>query len=102
MSEMLGELNASHTGASYRNSNPNGDQTASLGIFLDETYTGDGLKIFEIIDKSPLSKKDNKSKAGHIIKSIDGVKITKDINYYPLLNRKVDKNILLTIFDPNT
>ncbi|MFT5149307.1 MAG: tricorn protease [Flavobacteriales bacterium] len=102
MSEMLGELNASHTGASFRNSNPNGDQTASLGIFLDDSHTGDGLKIIEIMAKSPLTKKDAKTKAGHIIQSIDGVKITADMNYYPLLNRKAGKNMLLTIFDPTT
>jgi Tol biopolymer transport system component/C-terminal processing protease CtpA/Prc len=102
MSEMLGELNASHTGASFRNSNPNGDQTASLGIFLDDNYTGDGLKVIELIDKSPLKKKDSKLSVGNVIRSIDGVKITKDMNYYPLLNRKAGKNTLLTIFDPET
>ncbi len=102
MSEMLGELNASHTGAGYRDSKPNGDQTASLGIFLDPSYTGDGLKIIEIMDKSPLKSKDNKSKAGHIIQAIDGIKINKDMNYYPLLNRKADKNTLLTFYDPES
>ncbi|WP_109301224.1 S41 family peptidase [Aquimarina sp. AU474] len=102
MSEMLGELNASHTGASYRSSNPNGDKTASLGIFLDQSYSGDGLKIVEIMDKSPLKNKNNKSRAGHIIQSIDGVKINKDMNYYPLLNRKAGKNTLLTFYDPES
>ncbi|MDX1349746.1 MAG: S41 family peptidase [Putridiphycobacter sp.] len=102
MSEMLGELNASHTGASYRNFNPNSDQTASLGVFLDETYSGDGLKIIEIMDKGPLNKNDSKAKAGHIIFSIDGVEITKNMNYFPLLNRKAGKNMLLTFFDPKT
>ena len=102
MSEMLGELNASHTGAGYRNSNPNGDKTASLGIFLDQSYSGDGLKIIEIIDKSPLKRKDNKSRAGHIIQAIDGVKINKNMNYYPLLNRKAGKNTLLTFYDPKS
>lgn len=102
MSELLGELNASHTGAGYRNPNPNGDQTAALGVFLDGTYNGDGLKIVEIIDKSPLNKKGSKIKVGHIILSIDGVEINEDMNYYPLLNRKAGKNTLLTIQDPNT
>jgi tricorn protease len=102
MSEMLGELNASHTGAGYRNTVPNGDNTASLGIFLDDAYKGNGLKIIEIMDKSPLTKNNNKSRAGHIIEAIDGVKITKDMNYYPLLNRKIGKNMLLNIFDPKT
>lgn len=44
LSEMLGELNASHTGARY--SGVGGAlPTASLGVFYDDTYTGDGLKI---------------------------------------------------------
>ena len=60
------------------------------------------LKIIEIMDKSPLKSKDNKSKAGHIIQAIDGVKINKDMNYYPLLNRKADKNTLLTFYDPES
>ena len=102
MSEMLGELNASHTGSGYRNSNPNGDQTATLGIFLDDTYTGDGLKIIEIMDKGPLTMNGTKTKAGCIIEAIDGMKITKDLNYYMLLNRKAGKNMLLTIYDPKT
>ncbi len=32
LSEMLGELNASHTGSGYRYAMPNADQTASLGV----------------------------------------------------------------------
>jgi tricorn protease len=102
MSEMLGELNASHTGAGYRNSHPNGDQTASLGIFLDDTHTTDGLKIIEIMKQGPLTMNKGKAKEGHIIEAIDGVKITKDMNYFPLLNRKADKNTLLSLFDPKT
>ncbi|WP_370567352.1 peptidase S41 [Echinicola sp. 20G] len=42
VSEMLGELNVSHTGARYRNSSKNGDKTASLGIFMDYDYKGEG------------------------------------------------------------
>jgi Tol biopolymer transport system component/C-terminal processing protease CtpA/Prc len=102
MSEMLGELNASHTGAGYRNPHPNGDQTASLGIFLDDTHTSDGLKIIELMDKGPLTKNKGKAQAGCIIEAIDGVKITKDMNYFPLLNRKAGKNMLLSFFDPKT
>ncbi|UZO79780.1 S41 family peptidase [Aquimarina sp. ERC-38] len=102
MSEMLGELNASHTGAFYRKSDPNGDQTASLGIFLDPSYSDNGLRIIEIMDKSPFKNKSSKAKPGHIIKSIDGVMIDKDLNYYPLLNRKAGKNVLITIYDPKS
>ena len=55
LSEMLGELNVSHTGSGYRPRNPGGDATASLGAFFDEAYTGNGLKIAEIIDGGPLA-----------------------------------------------
>jgi hypothetical protein len=56
LSEMLGELNGSHTGARYYASGA-ALPTAALGVFYDEAYAGDGLKIKEIIAQSPLTKK---------------------------------------------
>ncbi len=56
LSEILGELNASHTGASA----PAGWaqlSTADLGAFFDETYKGDGLKIAEILPAARLLPK---------------------------------------------
>lgn len=102
MSEMLGELNASHTGAGYRNNHPNGDKTASLGVFFDETHVGDGLKIIEVMDKSPLKKNESKIEAGHIIESINAVTITADMNYLPLLNRVAGVNTHLGLYDPTS
>ena len=49
LAELLGELNASHTGASYKGGGSS-SQTAALGVFYDETFDGDGLKIKEILD----------------------------------------------------
>jgi hypothetical protein len=48
LSEMLGELNGSHTGARFY---PNGPalSTANFGVFFDDTYSGHGLKIKEIM-----------------------------------------------------
>lgn len=100
MSEMLGELNASHTGAFYNNFNPNGDRSATLGLFYDQTYTGKGLKIEEVMAKSPVLKNGTKIKEGIIIEKIDGVEITQDISYYKLLNRKAGVNTLLSLFNP--
>ena len=97
LSELLGELNASHTGARYRMGSAEGDQTAVLGCYFDETYTGDGLKISEIMDKSPLTKHSDKITDGTLILAIDGIIIKKNENYYPLLNRKVGKRVLLSL-----
>ncbi len=101
MSEMLGELNASHTGAFYNNFNPNGDQTASLGLFFDETFNGNGLKVVEVIDKNPVFKNGTKVKPGVIIEKIDGNVITPQISHYRFLNRKAGVNTLISFFDPS-
>jgi len=102
MSELLGELNASHTGCRYNPRFKNGDETANLGAFFDETYKGTGLKIAEVIEKGPLVKTGTQIKAGIIIEKIDGTEITARLNHYPLLNRKAGKNVLLSLYDPET
>ena len=43
ISEMQGELNASHLGCRYRPSRPGADATASLGIFPDTGHDGAGI-----------------------------------------------------------
>ncbi len=98
-SELLGELNASHTGTRYRHYDSNGDRTAVLGAFYDNSYTGNGLKIAEVLNKSPLQKANKDIVAGDIIQKIDGVEITPTMNYHSLLNRKAGERTLLTILD---
>ncbi len=102
LSELLGELNASHTGARFRPKVENGDKTAALGLFYDENYAGNGLKIAEVMEKSPVVKSSSKIKAGVVIEKIDGQEITSTVNYQSLLNRKEDKNTLLSLYDPAT
>jgi len=100
MGEMLGELNASHTGAFYGQDHPMGDKTAGLGFFYDQDYTGDGLKIAEVMPKNPIVTSTSKLKPGVVIEAIDGQKITAKTNHYPLLNRKEGVNTLLDVYDP--
>lgn len=102
LSEMLGELNASHTGARFRPKMENGDQTASLGLFYNQKHTGAGLKIAEVMDRGPLDNSDSKIKKGTIIEKIDGAEITPSENVNRLLNRKTDKNTLLSLYNPST
>ncbi len=102
LSELLGELNASHTGGRWRPSDPNGDATASLGLFYDQNYTGSGLKVKEVMAKSPVAKSDSKLKAGIVIEKIDGQEIVATTNYHSLLNRKAGKNTLLSLYNPTT
>lgn len=103
LSEMLGELNASHTGCYYFGSPmPNGDRTDALGIYYDYNYKGRGLKIDEVIEDGPLDKAKSKIKAGDIIEEIDGNPITDTVDHYKYLNRKAGQLTLLSIYDPVT
>ncbi|MEZ4737949.1 MAG: S41 family peptidase [Flavobacteriales bacterium] len=102
LSEMLGELNASHTGAGYWRQVENGDATASLGAFFVEDPTADGLRIAEVLKKGPLVKEGSKVKPGHMIEKIDGVALKANEDPSALLNRKAGKPTLLSIYDPAT
>ena len=96
LSEMLGELNASHTGARYYAPN-SALTTANLGVFFDPQYQGDGLKIQEIIKRGPFDVKNTGVTAGSIIESIDGEEIKAGMDYFPLLDGKVGKNVRLGV-----
>ena len=98
LSELLGELNVSHTGSGYRPSSK-GDATAEFGVLLDLDYKGDGLKIAEVVEGGPFDRKSSKVKAGCLIEKIDGVEIAKGMDYYPLLNNKRGKTVLVTLKD---
>jgi len=99
LSEMLGELNASHTGSGYRHKDKSGDKTASLGIIFDFNYSGPGIKIQEVLEKSPILRTEHKIKPGFVIEKIDNQPVTDNQTYFKLLNHKAGKDVLLNIKD---
>lgn len=102
LSELLGELNASHTGSGYRSTNRNGDQTASFGAFYDSSYEWDGIKIQEVIQKGSFDTDKSIVRAGDIIEKINGTQLMANESYYPLLNHQAGKTILVSIYRPET
>ncbi len=99
LSEMLGELNVSHSGSRYGDNIENGDATASLGIFFDYNYEGNGIKITEVIKGGPLDKAAFDIDEGMIIQKIDGETITPDNDIASYLNRKAGKFTLIEVTD---
>lgn len=96
LSEILGELNASHTGSGARTggaSLPN----AYLGALYDNNYSGEGLKVAEIIKGGPLSDKRVGIAAGDIITAIDGEKIAPKADYNSMLEGKAGRKTLLSV-----
>jgi tricorn protease len=98
-SEMLGELNASHTGCKLLPESQNADATAALGAFFDGNYKGTGLRIQEVIEKGPLIIASAQIQAGMIIEKINGVTIEPGMDIGPLLNHLAGQSTLLSIFD---
>jgi len=98
LSEMLGELNGSHTGARYRPGSEAGDaSTASLGVFYDNDFAGPGMRIAEIMEGGPLDKAELDIEAGMTIVAVDGVRLGANTNFYRLLNNKAGDRVRLTL-----
>lgn len=101
LSEMLGELNVSHTGGRYYGSSGSNavDRTASLGVLYDMSYTGPGVRIEEVLAKGPVAVADTAITAGAIIEKINGEEITPSNTLSQLLTDCIGKRILLTVKD---
>ncbi len=99
LGEMLGELNASHTGARYSGGG-SPIQTAALGAFFDTSHKGDGLLIQEVIEKGPLTSAGTKIKAGIIIEKINMREIVAGKDYFELLKDQIDKRVALSLYNP--
>ena len=94
LSEMLGELNGSHTGARYSGSAVG---TGHFGVIFDEAYQGKGLKIKEFLPGSILKTMVPEMKEGDMILSIEGKEIEAGTPWYKALARKYGKRIIVGI-----
>ncbi len=97
LAEMLGELNISHSGATFTSTTPTDDATASLGAIYDQSHVGAGVRIDEVIKDGPLDRAGLNVRAGMIIEAIDGEAIPADRDLASFLNRKAGKSLLLAI-----
>lgn len=95
LSEMLGELNGSHTGARYYP--VGGESLGKLGVIYDHAWKGEGLKIKEVLPDGVLAVADPEIKDGDIITAIDGKFIEAGGNWYPLLANKAGKKVIVTV-----
>ncbi len=101
LSEMLGEVNASHTGCRFNSFRANTDLTAELGLLYDAGYAGDGVKVAEVVEGGPLDVASSKIRPGDVIEKIDGIPLGASMDFYQLLNRKAGKLTLLSVYNPD-
>ena len=95
LSEMLGELNGSHTGGRYRTGM--GGNVGHLGVLFDEAYTGKGLKIKEVLPESVLARRLPGVKEGDVILAVNGKDIAEGELWYRALSRTGGKRVKLTV-----
>ncbi len=99
LAEMLGELNISHSGASYVSRAADQDETAALGVFPDPAWKGVGIKVVEVVKGGPLDKAGIDVKPGMVIEAIDGETVAADKDPAQYLNRKAAHQTLLRVAD---
>ena len=100
-SEILGELNVSHTGGRYTPPSSYTDEnTASLGLLYDVNYAGPGLKVAEVIAQGPFATAKSKVAPGMIVKKINGTEITPEADASVLLTDLRGKRTLVEFYNP--
>ena len=98
LSELLGELNASHTGSRYRDLGGLFFTPAGrLGVLYDEEYRGKGLKLAEILPGSVLKTAMPELEAGDIILSVNGREIPAGTMWYDALKMTAGKRVELIV-----
>lgn len=98
LSELLGELNVSHTGGRFYPSY-SGDRTASLGLLFDLGYQGEGLKVAEVIQDGPFDHAGSDVKAGSVIIAINGTPVRHLADADKALAALAGKKTLVSLSD---
>ena len=102
LSELLGELNVSHTGGRYRPGAPsNADRTAQLGLLYDVAYNGPGLKVAEVVANGPFDRAASKMVKDALITAINGTPLTTSAPAEQLLNNIAGKKTLVAFTTPD-
>lgn len=95
LSEILGELNVSHTGGRFYPSPSNPDATAQLGLIFDINATGEGYVVTDILEGGPFDRANSKLKVGDVITSINGQQLSADVDIAQLMNLQAGKKTLV-------
>jgi len=105
INEMIGELNASHTGASTgRERGPGavaaaGVMTRHLGLDLQADQASGRYKVMHVYDEGPADKDWIKVEKGNYLIAIDGKTVKAGDDYDSFLGRRLNRKVELTLND---
>ena len=71
-------------------------------MLYDLSYSGNGLKVDEVVEGSPFDHSRSKMKAGVIIEKINDTEIKANTDYNELLKNQSRKKTLVALYNPQT
>ena len=98
INEMIGELNASHTGAAPppRGFGGGGVSTGHLGVELEPDKAAGRYRVAHIYEDGPADKDWVKVKVGDYLLAIDGKQVKAGDEYWQLLNSRLNRKVTAT------
>jgi tricorn protease len=99
VNEMIGELNASHTGASAGGGRGGGVSTAHLGLELEPDERAGRYRVTHVYEEGPADKDWVKIAAGNYLIALDGKPVKAGDNYWQLLNHRLNRKVEVTLND---
>ena len=98
INEMIGELNASHTGAAPppRGPGAGGVNTSHLGMELEPDKAAGRYRVAYIYEDGPADKDWVKVKVGDYLLAIDGKPVKAGDEYWQLLNSRLNRKVTVT------
>ena len=95
INEMIGELNASHTGAAPppRGPGAGGVATSHLGIELEPDKAAGLYRVTHVYEDGPADKDWVRVKAGDYLLAIDGRPVKAGDEYWALLNTRLNRKV---------
>src|SRR5207253_788908 len=98
VNEMIGELNASHTGAAppVVGRSESATATAHLGVELTADEQAGRYRVTHVYEDGPADKDWVRVKAGDYLIAIDGKPVLAGDNYWKLLNFRLNRKVAVT------
>lgn len=98
INEMIGELNASHTGAAPppRGQGGGGVTTTHLGIELEPDSAAGRYRVAHVYEDGPADKDWVRVKTGDYLLAIDGKPVKAGDDYWTLLNQRLNRKVNVT------
>ncbi|RUA08748.1 MAG: peptidase S41, partial [Flavobacteriia bacterium] len=98
---LLGQVNASHMGlrGGGTRADLQKDQTGLLGISIEPQKSGN-VKVVYVTRNMPADREVSRISKGDVITAVNGIPLSKEVNFYSLLDFKSNDKVYLDVITP--